>query len=306
MQLIYYLSCLILKKKLKKFKFMKTNTIKSIGAIAVIAFALASCAPSSNGPVKGCTNSAAVNYTSQATQDDGGCVVIAQKQYSLFYKYTATWCGPCGDWGGPAFVTDCDANPGKILAFTIQCSDDFTNNSPSDMYTALSTKWPYGGTPNFQCNTVSLGVNDAGMYGEVTTHNALVPEAGIGIYYTVGAGTNAGKLNINVYVKFFADASGEYFAGLYILHKNIVQSQNTSGGMDPTYVHHHVLMDHVTAVFGDAIASGTITNGKVYNLGYVFPYTQIVNLDLSKMEVVGILWKKNGATFDVVNVTPNT
>lgn len=284
---------------------MKTNTIKSIGLAAIVALSLASCADVPSGPVKGCMDAGAVNYDPSATQDNGGCVTIQQKQYSLFYKYTATWCGPCGDWGGPAFEGVVDGNAGKILAFTIQTSDDFSWAGNTEVFDAFSAKWPYGGTPNFQCNNVALGTNDGGAYGEIATNNALSPNAGIGIHYSIGAGNNAGKLNINVYTKFFNAVDGEYFAGVYILHKSIVKNQNVAGTYDPTYLHHHVMMSHVTGVFGDPIASGTIGAGKVYNLGFVFPYTDIPDLDLSKMEVVGILWKKNGATFDLVNVTPN-
>ncbi len=285
---------------------MKTNTIKSFGLIAVIALSLASCAEVPTEPIKGCMNAAAVNYNPEASQDVGGCVIIPDKQYSLFYKYTATWCGPCGDWGGPAFVSDCDALTGKVLAFTIQCSDDFATASNGEMYTALSAKWPYGGTPNFQCNNVALGTNDGGAFAEVATRNAMDADAGVGIHYTIGAGPNVGKLNINAYVKFFNAVNGEYYVGIYILHKEIVKGQNTAGGMDATYEHHHVMMSHVTGVFGDPVASGAIGAGKVYNLGFVFPYTDIPDLDLTKMEVVGIIWKKNGANFDLVNVTPNT
>lgn len=284
---------------------MKTNTLKSIGLAAVVMLALSSCAEVGTDVVKGCTNSAAVNFDPSASQDNGGCVVIQEKQYSLFYKYTATWCGPCGDWGGPAFVADVDANPGKILAFTVQVSDDFATASNTDMYNALSAKWSYGGTPNFQCNNVSLGTNDGGMFAEVATRNAMAPDAGIGIHYSIGAGANAGKLNINTYVKFFKPVSGEYFAGVYILHKSIKKNQNVAGTYDPNYMHHHVMMSHVTSVFGDPIASGTIGTGKVYHLGFVFPYTDIPELNLGQMDVVGIIWKKNGTTYDLVNVTPN-
>lgn len=287
---------------------MKTNTLKSFGLAAFVAVALSSCAEVAGDITKGCTNPSAVNYDPNATQDNGGCVSIPEKQYSLFFKYTATWCGPCGDWGGPAFVSDVAANPGKILAFTIQCTDDFMSESAgaADMYNAFSARFPYGGTPNFQCNNVALGTNDGGMFSEVATHNALDPDAGIGIHYSIGAGNNAGKLNINTYVKFFKPVTGEYYAGVYILHKNIVKSQNTGSGMVDTYEHHHVMISHVTSVFGDQIATGSIGAGKVYNLGFVFPYTDIPNLNLGKMEVVGILWKKNGANYDMVNVTPNS
>jgi len=284
---------------------MKTNTLKSLGLVAFVVAALSSCAPVGGDSVKGCTTTTAVNYDPSATQDNGGCVSIPEKQYSLFFKYTATWCGPCGDWGGPAFVADVDANPGKILAFTIQCTDAFATASNSEMQTAFSARFPYAGTPNFQCNNVALGTNDGGMFSEVATKNAMAPDAGIGIHYSIGAGNNAGKLNINVYTKFFKPVTGEYFAGVYILHKNIVKSQNTGSGMVATYEHHHVMMSHVTGVFGDAIASGSIGTGKVYNLGFVFRYSDIPDLDLGKMDVVGILWKKNGTSFDIVNVTPN-
>jgi hypothetical protein len=285
---------------------MKTNTIKSIGLAAVVAMSLASCAElTPTGTTKGCTNPAAANYDPNAGQDNGGCVVINEVQYSMFYKYTATWCGPCGDWGGPAFVGMCDAHNGDMLAFTLQSSDDFQTTRNSEIFTAFSAKWPYGGTPNFQANNVSLGTNVAGADPEIAAHNAVAPEAGIGIHYSIGAGTNAGKLNINVYVKYFKDVNAEYYAGVYILHKNIIHNQNVNGTYDPNYLHHHVMMDHVTGVFGDVISTGAVGAGKVYHLGFVYPYTDIPELDLSKMEVVGILWKKNGNNFDLVNVTPN-
>jgi hypothetical protein len=285
---------------------MKTNTIKSIGLAAVVAMSLASCAEiAPSGTTKGCTNTNAANYDPAAGQDNGSCVVINQVQYSMFYKYTATWCGPCGDWGGPAFVAMCDSHHGDMLAFTLQATDDFQTTRNTDVFGAFSAKWPYGGTPNFQANNVSLGTNVGGADPEISTHNAISPDAGIGIHYSIGAGNNAGKLNINVYTKFFNNVSGEYYAGVYILHKNIVHNQNVNGTYDANYVHHHVMMDHVTSVFGDQIATGSIAAGKVYHTGYVYPYTDIPELDLAKMEVVGILWKKNGTTFDLVNVTPN-
>lgn len=284
---------------------MKTNILKSLGFASLIALSFASCAETPTEAKKGCTNPDAVNYDSEASIENGGCVTIQQKQYSLFFKYTATWCGPCGDWGGPAFEQTTAANHGKILAFTIQCNDDFETASNLDMYTAFSARFPYSGTPNFQVNNVGLNTNNGGMYSEVATRNAMAPEAGIGIHYTIGAGTNSGKLNINTYVKFFQNVTGEYFAGVYILHKSIVKSQNTNAGMQADYLHHHVMMSHVTNVFGDAAASGNTKSGTVVNLKYVFPYTNIPDLDITEMEVVGIIWKKNGTTFDIVNVTPN-
>src|SRR5687767_3013223 len=229
---------------------MKTNTIKSIGLAAVVAISLASCAEiNTTGSTKGCTNPSAANYDPQATQDNGGCVVINQAQYSMFYKYTATWCGPCGGWGGPAFDAMLDSHNKDMLAFTLQSSDDFETSRNAEIFAAFSTKWPYGGTPNFQANNVSLGTNVAGADPEIATKNATALTAGIGIHYTIGAGTNAGKLNINVYTKFFTDVTGEYYAGVYILHKSIVKTQNVDGTPDPNYLHHHVMMDHVTGVF---------------------------------------------------------
>ncbi len=285
---------------------MKTNTLKSIGLASVVALSLASCAEIvPGGTTKGCTNPAAANYDPDASTDNGACVVINEAQYSLFYKYTATWCGPCGDWGGPAFEAMVDANPGRILAFTLQASDDFSTARNTEVFDAFEAKWPYSGTPNFQCNNVILGTNVGGAQAEINTRNAVAPDAGVGIHYSIGAGTNAGKLNINVYTKFFKDVSGEYFTGVYILHKEIVKNQNVDGTYDPNYVHHHVMMDHVTPVWGDAITTGNTAKGTVKHLGYVYPYTDIPDLNLAKMEVVAIVWKKNGTTFDLINVTPN-
>lgn len=120
---------------------MKTNTLKSLALFGVIALTFASCAEVPGGIKRGCTDPTAANYDADAAQDDGGCVVIAEKQYSLFFKYTATWCGPCGDWGGPAFEEIVDGNPGKILAFTVQTNDDFETPEQDAIFTAFSGKW---------------------------------------------------------------------------------------------------------------------------------------------------------------------
>jgi len=284
---------------------MKTNILHALGVTAVLSVALFSCAEQPTGSTKGCTNPAAVNYDPDAGQDNGGCVVIPESQYSLFYKYTATWCGPCGGWGGPAFEEICTAQNGSMLAFTLQSSDDFSTPRNTEIFDAFAAKWPYGGTPNFQCNNAILGTSYTGATSEIATKNATEPDAGIGIHWSIGGGANAGKFNINVYTKFFKQVSGEYFAGVYILHKSIVKNQNVDGTYDPNYIHHHVMMDHVTSVFGDPIAAGDIAAGSVKSLSFVYPYTEIPDLNLAKVEIVGIIWKKNGATFDLVNVTPN-
>ncbi len=53
--------------------------------------------------VPGCTDANALNFSADATEDDGTCAYIEQANRAAYIHFTEDWCGPCGKSGGPTF-----------------------------------------------------------------------------------------------------------------------------------------------------------------------------------------------------------
>lgn len=265
-------------------------------------------APGGDNEIKGCTNQEAVNYNSEAAVDDGSCVVVNEQQNSIFVKFTATWCGPCGGWGGTAF-TDAIATQGsRMLAMSLQVNDDLTTGSNGPLVDEFSNKWNYSGTPNFAANEIMVGTTVQDAVNEVADHAQLMPKLGVGVRTTLGAGPNAGKLNIDAYIKHFDETNDDYHLAIYFLARNIVASQNTSNGYVDNYEHHHVLLG--AATYGGAYGEEIITEKK--SAGDVTRFARAVaydaSWDLDELEVVAVVWRKDPSlpnTFYYENSTTN-
>lgn len=256
--------------------------------------------------VKGCTDPASVNFNPNATVNDASCVYIEKKQNSVFVKFTATWCGPCGDWGAPAFTNAVNGNKGKLLGMSLQVSDNLTTPANGPLVDQFSSKWNYTGTPNFAANEQMVGTSVSQAMGIVSDASQLAPKMGVGLRTSIGAGPNAGKINIDAYVKNFADVTGVYHLAVYFLARDIKATQKVGSTNDPNFIHHHVLMGPAT--LGGAWGEEIITNGS--QKGQVFHWAKAVAYDsswkLEDLEIVAVIWKKNpDGTFSFVNCTNN-
>lgn len=276
--------------------------IVSSGAVAIILLLFSSCTPDENAiGGRGCTDSQAVNYSASATQNDGSCVTIPVKQNGMFFKFTATWCESCGSWGMDAFEEVYQANRGKIVAFTVQTNDDLMNSRNQPTFEAFSTRWDYSGTPNFVVNNNLINTNYYQAQGEIDAITATTPIIGTGVQWTIGAGSNSGKININAYAKAFSGISGEYKMGVYLIAKKITAYQNGKGD---NYEHHKVLLGFAgDDPWGETITTQGAAADEVFHKGYVVPLEPTWNI--SDIEVVSIIWKKNGTNWDFVNATTN-
>jgi hypothetical protein len=275
-----------------------------LGALTIgIIGGLFSCVevPSGTGP--GCINTDAVNYNPDAGWDDGSCVVIQEKSMSLFFQYASTADPDCNDVD---FNSVMNANPGKVLGIRIPSFDAFSWGGNDSILARFASKYvPSGTLPEYGTNETYNGTAFINANANIVSQYGIAPEGGIGIYSSVGGGINAGKLNIDMYVKFF-DPLSQYYAAVYVLHKTIVEPQNVGGTPNPNFIHKHVAMASVTPVFGAPIPASEVSAGNIYHKGYVFPYTNIPGFQIDSYEVVGVLWRKTGpGMFKVVNVTPN-
>ena len=275
--------------------------------IILMALLFASCQESTllvddGSALKGCTDPEAVNYNPKAAIDDASCVCVDSLQHSIFGKFTATWCGPCGGWGVTRFDDLYNAHQGRALAISLQINDALTNSQNGPLVDEFSSKWQYTGTPNFFVNDHFVGTGASGIPGEIAAKNTQTPKLTIGTHITQGAGKNAGKLNVNVYVKALADLSGTYHMSALFLYKEIQATQN--GSTQNPHTHHHVLASSAinAGAFGEEIFTN-LSNGDTHRWSRVIEYNN--NWDMSKMELVFIVWRKSGTGFEFVNCTTN-
>jgi len=281
-------------------KMFRQLTIPALTLLACITF---SCheAPDGSGP--GCINPNAVNYNPDAAYDNGSCVVIEEKTYSLFFQYASASAPDCDDVNFNEVMSD---NNGKVLGVRLPVGDSFSWGGNDSILARFVTKYgtPAPTLPQYGCNNTFHGANYNDANANITARFASAPEAGIGILHSVGGGINAGKLNINVYVKFF-NPGGQYFLAMYVLHKNFIGPQNVGGTPVATFNHKRIAMASITPVFGNMIPADEVSAGAVYHDTYIFPYTDIPSFNINSYQVVGVIWKKTQSGFDVVNVTPN-
>ena len=272
-----------------------------------MALLFASCQESTllvddGSALKGCTDPQAVNYNPKAAIDDASCVCVDSLQHSIFGKFTATWCGPCGGWGVTRFDELYNTHQGQALAIALQINDDLTTAENGPLVDEFSTKWQYTGTPNFFVNDNFVGTSTSGIPGEINTKNSQTPELTIGTHITQGAGKNAGKINVNVFIKALDNLQGTYHMSALFLYKEIQAAQN--GSTQNPHIHHHVLASSAidAGAFGEEIFTN-LSSGDVHHWTRVIDYN--VNWDINKMELVFIVWKKTGTGFEFVNCTTN-
>jgi hypothetical protein len=293
---------------------MKVKTKHLIYLFAFLASLLIaySCTDPNDGDfspnaIRGCMNPAAVNYNTKATLDDGSCVIVGNKQNSIAAKFTATWCGPCGT--NTSFNTLYNDYKPVALHFTLQVNDvisgQFSGITP--MMDGFKSYWGVGSlsTPSFAANDAFVQQNMAQARNEIENKIVQKAKAGIGLKWTRGAGPNAGKINLNVFVEFLEAVNGKYNLGIYYVAKELIATQNVGGTQTPDFPHKLVMLGEATGagMYGSEFIEGQKSVGDVERFSRVL--TPPSNIDMGKVSVVAILWRANGQAFIFENCTLN-
>lgn len=169
------------------------------------------------------------------TPNDNQPYTPTQEQWGFAINYTATWCGPCGNWGAPLIHELSDA--GDVIAITAHSSGDPMFNSV--LYTSFNGDRPSGGSiPAFWIGDIKSN--------ELSTMNTLlqqVPMAGIAIK----SSKTDSSMTIQTKTKFYEAGSTKFFLSVLILEDGIDGSTGAgdyvqNGVADPAnYKHDYVL-----------------------------------------------------------------
>ncbi|MEK0421040.1 MAG: outer membrane protein Omp28, partial [Bacteroidota bacterium] len=175
---------------------------------------------------------------------------VENTQRTLLVYNTATWCGPCGVYGGPTFKGTLD-NP-DIVAIDLHTSGsslltpiytpggakkDTAMVAPFAIYLYAQTK-PNGYIPHFFANNTFLGnseVTTASITSAANTFKAAAPSAGVAVRATASGNV----INIDYKAKAFSAGSGDYYLSLILCEKSVTATQSgASGGITD---HKHIV-----------------------------------------------------------------
>jgi hypothetical protein len=268
----------------------------------------------------------------KSTDDGNGAgeaFTVAQKQNTLVVYNTATWCGPCGVYGGPTFKGILD-NP-DIVAIDLHTSGsslltpiyapggakkDTAMVAPFAIYLYAQTK-PNGFIPHFYANNTLLGnseVTTAAITSAANTFKAATPTAGV----AVKASASGNTISIDYKAKAFSAASGEYYLSLVLCEKSVTATQSgASGGIAE---HKNIVRATAfsttesplnafspAAVLNNPAAGQEVSGSQSFTWSLptlATRYNAFKRWDAfsaSNTMVAAILWKKNGTAYELVN-----
>jgi len=226
-------------------------------------------------------------------------IPVPKVQNSLVTKMTATWCSICGSTAWDNYKSLVGSLNSKALVMAGHVSPSSALYSPTaerliqNFETALSH-------PTFFYNNTRMGSSGTTMVNNISTNvnnaNRNAPQAQAGLVATLDPGTRA--LTIKSKAEFFQSVQGEYYLGFYLLEKAVKTAQ-AARSSDET--HQNVLRAALQSdLFGELLASGNVAPGTTKSIQ--------VNLNLSpnfnpnNLLIAAIIWKKNGAKYDFVNL----
>lgn len=192
---------------------------------------------------------------------------VAEKNMAAMGKVTATWCGPCGDWGFPKFAQWETDYSGKAVLMAFKDAL-IPGGRSEDLYSEIDDEFLMGitGVPTFWANFKKTS-DESTVINEHISSPVIVNSN-----YDMSVSGN--KVNLKTTTKFFQDTEGEYLLEPFMIVDGIVGYQNGHADGANT-VHHKVVVDVAKPTttstvknWGYKIGSGKIKAGHTVTLEF--------------------------------------
>lgn len=220
---------------------------------------------------------------------------VSSRYKPVVFEYSATWCGPCGQYGYPAMHELMAEYKPRVTGVFVHPSDDIISTEP-DGQDDLISFFGWSGTPSA---AVNAGPDTYPTYLEPKVTQALNEhpnaKAGIGIARSIDGNT----LTVKTQTVFFEDVPGTYNLAVYVTESKIMETQNGQSG---TVEHDYILQTIANGkAFGTQIASSPTKGTKVDGDYTITLPSSIRNKD--NIRVVAVLYKmdSSGNPTDVLN-----
>jgi len=221
---------------------------------------------------------------------------ILPKQQALITKIAATWCINCGTWGWDTYEGIIAENSDNALIITAHYNGDLftkTARSLSDNFGSVGQPQFYLGNELTRLHEGNRVAKQAEIKEAVKVISTQMPVANTGIQYQ----WNDQELKVRVKTKFFQNTSDEFYVATYILESGVLNFQT---GKEAVVAHSKVLRGSFTENdFGIAIGSQGISDGTEFVRNQMMDLP--ANWDKDSLEVLAIIWKKIGDTYQYVN-----
>lgn len=253
-------------------------------------------------PILGCTDPNSLNYKADATQDDGTCQYIEQKNRAILLDFSETWCPPCGAYGGPSFDSCLFMENSVITAMKV-----YESSSPASMNCSLSaafmSDYQVTGVPDFYVNGTGLYAGGGVSASISSNYNSVKSKANAFANQTVLAGINLQKsidgsnMNISSKVLFYQPqpAGKAYHLAVYVVEDKIIASQKVStasGTITNTgYMHRNLLRAGNAATYKGVKINTTaaIEANKRFDNTFTIALNSAWNK--ANLKVIGVLWE---------------
>jgi hypothetical protein len=132
---------------------------------------------------------------------------------------------------------------------------------------------------------------------KVDAESLLSPIANAGLLLEL----DGSDLSVTTKTKFFQEATGEFYLGVYFVENEIIAFQASQGN---NAVHEKILRGSISnGSFGELLGNGTIETGTEFDHNFS---ASILDMNVDHLEVITILWKKEGDTYMVINTNIST
>ncbi len=257
-----------------------------------------------------------------------GGIAVEKKQRSFIGYVSATWCGPCGAYGGPTFKSTLNSkSDNEVIMLNIQTSTSkatpyFKRPSSMDNMDSVyispimgelfnSLNIPVSGTgsfsiPAFSANNAYIGsssTTQAALESAITSNNAKSPLLGVGATKSI----NGNTISVDTKVDFYEQGSGEYFYSVVVLEDKHVGYQLVGSTANNSYEHYNFARAamanggemHTQATFSkQSFASGSVASGQSFSKNFTFNYQSYTDAQVNP--AFGLLkWNMTGANTKV-------
>lgn len=231
-----------------------------------------------------------------------------RKNRALFYKITATWCGPCGDWGWE-LANEVQQNRGddQLYMAIFNSGQTTMNNRAFYNSTAVTLGFNFRNSswPSFGVNGMNLtdknqvdGLDINGIKQECYDSIDVFAQREVVVNAASQVALVAETLLVKTTVRFFEKAVGAYYLASYIIEDGALNYQNQQSGK---VAHKGVLRGTLDSLdWGRLIVADSAEQDALFRYDYAFPL-EGKDWEARKLVIYNIIWKKEGSRYRYIN-----